>query len=192
MKISKIFYADSRKEWRTWLMKNYNKENEIWLVYYKRHTGKPRVAYNDAVEEALCFGWIDSNIQKIDNEKYAQKFTPRNSGSKWSELNISRMKRLIAEKKMTKVGLKKIDPELLKNKRPVKLQLEKKTLIIPGRISNALKVNRLAWENFNKLAPSYKRLYVLWLTSAKREETFRKRVLESISLLEQNRKLGMK
>jgi len=192
MKISKTYYAANRIEWRTWLKKNYKKEKEVWLIYFKRHTGKPRIAYNDAVEEALCFGWIDSNIQKIDEEKYAQKFTPRNTGSKWSRLNITRMKKLIAERKMTKAGLEKIDPELLKDKKQTISIPEKKGLIIPGRICTALKVNKLAWQNFNKLAPSYKRLYVLWLMDAKREETFQKRVLESISLLEQNKKLGMK
>ena len=192
MKISKTCYAANREEWRNWLKQNYKKEKEIWLIYHKRHTGKPRVAYNDAVEEALCFGWIDSNIQKIDDEKYAQKFTPRYAGSKWSALNIGRMKKLIAKKKMTKAGLEKIDPELLKDKKQAPLKPEKKDLIIPDRIINALKVSKLCWENFNKLAPSYKRLYVLWLMDAKREETFQKRVNEAISLLLQNKKLGMK
>jgi uncharacterized protein YdeI (YjbR/CyaY-like superfamily) len=192
MKISKTYYAANRKEWRAWLKKNFKKEKEIWLVYYKKHTGKPRVAYNDAVEEALCFGWIDSNLQKINDEKYAQKFTPRNPDSKWSKLNITRMKKLIVEKKMTKAGLIKIDPKLLNDKKQTNSKPRKKDLVIPEKISNALKVNKLAWKNFNNLASSYKRLYVLWIMNAKREETFNKRVDEAITLLEQNKKLGMK
>jgi uncharacterized protein YdeI (YjbR/CyaY-like superfamily) len=192
MKISKTYYAANRNEWRSWLKQNYKKEKEVWLVYYKQHTGKPRVAYNDAVEEALCFGWIDSNVQKIDEEKYAQKFTPRNSNSQWSKLNISRMKKLIAEGKMTKIGFEKIDPKLLNDKKQLQDIPEKEELIIPAKLSDAFKVNKVAWENFNKLAPSYKRLYVLWIMDAKKEETFQKRVKEAISLLEQNKKLGMK
>ena len=192
MKISKELYAANREEWRSWLKKNYKKEKEIWLVYFKRHTGKPRVAYNDAVEEALCFGWIDSNVQKIDDERYAQKFTPRISNSKWSKLNISRMKKLIAEGKITQDGLDKIDPKLLMEKKPIKEKLQKKEFIVPTKISAVIMKNKKAWENFNKLAHSYKRLYVLWISDAKKEETFQKRINEAIKLLEQNKKLGMK
>lgn len=192
MKIENEFYATNRQEWRNWLKKNYKKEKEVWLIYYKRYTGKPRVAYNDAVEEALCFGWIDSNIQKIDEEKYAQKFTPRNSKSKWSKLNITRMKKLIENGSMTKEGLNKINPELLTKKNITREKPIKKKLLIPEKISIALMQNKKAWENFNNLAPSYKRLYVLWLSDAKREETFQKRIIEATSLLLQNKKPGMK
>jgi uncharacterized protein YdeI (YjbR/CyaY-like superfamily) len=192
MKMTKKIYAANRQEWREWLRKNFNKEREVWLVYYKRHTGKPRVIYNDAVEEALCFGWIDSNIQKIDEEKYAQKFTSRYSNSKWSELNIRRMKKLIATGLMTKYGLEKIDPKLLNEKKGTNGKSIKKELPIPEKIINALKINKTAWQNFTMLAPSYRRIYILWLSDAKREETFQKRITEAISLLRQNKKLGMK
>ncbi len=192
MKITKKIYAANRQEWREWLKNNFDKEREVWLIYYKRHTGKPRVAYNDAVEEALCFGWIDSNIQKIDEEKYAQKFTPRYSKSKWSELNIRRMKKLIASGLMTENGLEKIDSKILKEKKVTNSRSIRKELPVPEKIIIELRKNKTAFHNFTMLAPSYRRLYILWLSDAKREETFQKRIKEAVLLLEQNKKLGMK
>jgi len=90
MKITKTLYVTTRDEWRSWLEKNHKSEKEIWLIYYKKHTGKPRIPYDDAVEEALCFGWIDSIIKRIDEKKYAQKFSPRKQNSVWSDLNKKR------------------------------------------------------------------------------------------------------
>ncbi len=81
-------YVSGRKEWRSWLIENHDKAEEVWLVYYKRHTGNPTITYADSVEEALCFGWIDGLKRSIDGEKYAHRFTPRKAGSKWSPLNI--------------------------------------------------------------------------------------------------------
>ncbi len=104
MKITKTLYVTTRDEWRSWLEENHKSEKEIWLIYYKKHTGKPRIPYDDAVEEALCFGWIDSIIKRIDEEKYTQKFSPRKQNSAWSDLNKKRVKKLIEEGKMTKAG----------------------------------------------------------------------------------------
>ena len=87
MEITKTYYVATRSEWCKWLQKHHTSATEIWLIYYKKHTGMPRVSYNDAVEEALCFGWIDSLVKRVDADTYAQKFTPRKSKSKWSELN---------------------------------------------------------------------------------------------------------
>ena len=101
----KTTYAKDRREWRTWLQKNHDKCDEIWLIYYKKDSGKPRVPYEDAVEEALCFGWIDGKIKKIDEACFAQRFTPRRPRSSWNETNIQRAERLIAEGKMTPTGL---------------------------------------------------------------------------------------
>lgn len=107
MQITKTFYPKSREKWRKWLSKNYNKEKEIWLIYYKKTTGKPSIPYNDAVEEALCFGWIDSIEKSIDSERFAGRFTPRKPKSGWSKSNIERVKNLIKEGKMTQFGLAK-------------------------------------------------------------------------------------
>ncbi|OGK25341.1 hypothetical protein A3C25_06180 [Candidatus Roizmanbacteria bacterium RIFCSPHIGHO2_02_FULL_38_11] len=105
MKLGKTLYIKNREEWRRWLEKNHKKEPEIWLVYYKKHTKKSSIPYNDAVEEALCFGWIDSTVKGIDGEKYAQRFSPRKPKSNWSEPNKERIERLIKEGKMTPAGL---------------------------------------------------------------------------------------
>ena len=108
MKITKTLYVTNRKEWRNWLLNNFDSKPEIWLIYYKKHTGKPRILYNDAVEEALCFGWIDSTIKRVDEEIYVQKFTPRKARSIWSDLNRKRAEKMINAGLMTSAGLIKI------------------------------------------------------------------------------------
>src|SRR5262249_22114913 len=109
MEIRKTLYVTSREEWRAWLTKHYQSETEVWLIYYKKHTGQPRISYDHAVEEALCFGWVDSIVKTIDDEKFAQKFTPRRDWTKWSGLNQRRLRKLIREGRMTEAGLAKID-----------------------------------------------------------------------------------
>jgi len=105
MKIGKTLYVTNRADWRKWLKKNHKKEPEIWLIYFRKSTGKPRIEYSDAVEEALCYGWIDSIEKRIDEERLAQRFTPRRPNSNWSESNKERMKKLIKNGKMTPAGL---------------------------------------------------------------------------------------
>src|SRR5213075_1383965 len=99
--MKKTLYVADRDAWRAWLEENHARENEVWLVYYKKQSGRPRIPYDDAVEEALCFGWVDSIVKKIDEEKFAQKFTPRRDWTKWSELNKRRLRKLIREGRMT-------------------------------------------------------------------------------------------
>ena len=94
--MNQVYFKD-RKEWREWLSKNHNIEAGIWLVYYKKETGRTSIEYDDSVEEALCFGWIDSIIKKIDEEKYVRKFTPRKPNSRWSESNKRRVEKMIKE-----------------------------------------------------------------------------------------------
>lgn len=191
MKITGKLHVTNRDDWRAWLSKNHDTEIEVWLIYYKRHTGKPRIPYDDAVEEALCFGWIDSLVKKIDDEKFAQKFTPRKRKSKWSEANKKRARKMIKEGKMTKAGLAKIR-EAKSNGEWFKTAPVKKELIIPAYIKKAFATNEKALDNFNNLANGYKRQLVGWITSAKKEETRKRRLMEAIQLLEQNKKLGMK
>jgi uncharacterized protein YdeI (YjbR/CyaY-like superfamily) len=188
MDIGKTLYVANRNDWRIWLEKNYETEKEIWLIYYKKHSSRPRIPYDDAVEEALCFGWIDSIIKKIDEEKFAQKFTPRKNNNKWSELNIKRVGKMIEEGKMTEAGLKKIDKTLL-NKEPGKKDSSTEPV---SCLEEALKDKVKAMEFFTSLAPSYKKQYINWTGSAKREETRMKRIKEAIELLENNKKLGLK
>jgi uncharacterized protein YdeI (YjbR/CyaY-like superfamily) len=189
MKTTDTLYLTDRNEWRNWLKKNHNIKKEIWLIYYKKHTGKPRIPYEDAVEEAICFGWIDSTIRRIDNEKFMQKFTPRNIKSNWSDLNKERAKKMIKLDKMTESGYKKIEKVDLdsKEQKPVKNEL-----MAPDDLIKELKNKKNAWKNFNKLAPSYKRQYIGWLNTTKKKETRLKRINEITDKLEKNQKLGMK
>ena len=191
MKITEKLHVTNRDDWRAWLRKNHDTEKEVWLIHYKRHTGKPRIPYDDAVEEALCFGWIDSLVKKIDDEKFARKFTPRKDKSKWSEANKKRATKMTKEGKMKKAGLAKIR-EAKNNGEWLKTAPVKKELEISAYIRKAFATNEKALDNFNNLANGYKRQLVGWITSAKKEETRKRRLTEAIQLLEQNKKLGMK
>lgn len=191
MEATKTLYVTHWKAWREWLEKNYNTEHEAWLIYYKKHTRKPIISYDEAVEEAICFGWIDSIIKRIDDEKYARKFTPRTEDSRWSELNKKRAKKMIATGKMTEAGLQKIE-EAKRNGIWSQTSIQRKHFELSRELENILKSNKKAWHNFNNLAPSYKKNYIGWVTSAKREETIKKRFKEVLGYLEQNKKLGLK
>jgi len=109
MNITKTLYVKNRKDWRVWLEKHHATEKEIWLIFYRKNSGKPIIPYNDAVEEALCFGWIDSIEKGIDHERFAQRFTPRKPKSQWSEANKERVRRLSKEGRMTPSGLAKFE-----------------------------------------------------------------------------------
>lgn len=183
-------YIHDRAAWRAWLEENHAREREVWLVYYKKHTNRPRILYDDAVEEALCFGWIDSTVRRLDDDSYLQKFTPRKRKSNWCESNVKRARRLIAEGLMTKAGLDAIaegalDVEFVP--RPQSKEVE-----VPRFVCDALKRTPKAWENFSTLAPSYRREYVNWINEAKRDETRERRLREAARLLSENKKLGMK
>jgi uncharacterized protein YdeI (YjbR/CyaY-like superfamily) len=189
MKITRTFTAPDRATWRDWLAKHGASESEIWLVYYKAGTGKATTSYEDSLEEALCFGWVDSLIQKIDEEKYARKFTPRKPGSKWSELNKHLVAKLVKQGRMTEAGLAKVEFPLdeapsARPKRP--------ELALPDWLKEGLMASPQAWENFSKLPPSHQRNYILWVSDAKREETRQKRIKEAIERLEKNERLGLK
>jgi uncharacterized protein YdeI (YjbR/CyaY-like superfamily) len=192
MKITNSIFASNREEWRTWLETNHDKEQEVWLVYFKAQSGKSGIDYEASVEEALCFGWIDSIIQKIDNEKYARKFNPRHVRSYWSSSNKKRMEKLIAEGRMTPVGLAKFDPQASESSNREAQKIRKGETAIPEEVKERVMSNARAWENFQKLAPSHQRQYVSWVMSAKKQETRERRLVELISTLEQGRNLGLK
>jgi len=192
MNIAKSLYVTNRDDWRAWLEKNHARESEVWLVYYKKPSTNANIPHDDAVEEALCFGWIDSIIQKIDDEKYARKFTPRVNNAKWSSSNIKRVAKMIREGKMTGVGLAKVTftiPDDLDESPKPAVQPE---VVIPEHIRQVLIANPTAWDNFNRLAPSYRKQYVRWITFAKKEETQLKRAQEAVELLERGEKLGLR
>jgi len=160
MKLGTTLRVTNRKAWRTWLSQHHNKEQEIWLVYAKQHTGKPRIAYSDAVEEALCFGWIDSTAKRIDENFYAQRFSPRKNTSRWSQQNIERLRRLVKLRKMTPAGLAAI-------KNPGALLKSKKVEIAPD-ILKALKQDRQVWTNFQKFPDDYKRIRIAFIESRRK------------------------
>jgi uncharacterized protein YdeI (YjbR/CyaY-like superfamily) len=177
----------NRKQWRTWLEKNHASENEIWLVFYKVKTKKVSIKYEEAVEEALCFGWIDSIVKRIDDEKHMQKYTPRKVKSNWSATNKARVEKLINEDLMTKFGL-----EAIKNAKQngswerldsVDIRIE-----TPKIFKDALKKDDIAKQRFENLPPSKKKQFLWWIESAKRKETKEKRIKETIRLLQDNKR----
>lgn len=184
-------YFRNRKEWRSWLERNHSGEKKVWLIDYKKHTDKERIPYDDAVEEALCYGWIDSTVKRMDEERYKQKFTPRNDRSEWSELNKKRVEKLISDGSMTDAGLSKVAYA----KESGAWDKSPSGGIIPERsaeFENALESNETARIYFEKLAPSHKKRYLAWITSAKRDDTRIRRIEEAVRMLSSGQKFGMK
>ena len=175
MKISKSFTPANLAEWRNWLVQNHNREQEVWLVYFKPGSGRTTIDYESSVEEALCFGWIDSIIQRIDEDRYARKFNPRRMDSKWSETNKRRVLKVLREGRMTEAGKAKVtfdvntvDISKPKTKRP--------PVKMPENIETALKSRLGLWQAFQNISPTYQRNYILWLSDAKKAETFERRL----------------
>ncbi len=183
-------HVSSREQWRRWLEKNHTAK-KVWLIYYKTHTRKPSILYDDSVEEAICFGWIDGTIKKLDDEKFARKFMPRRKNSHWSESNKKRAQKMIKEGRMTKTGMALITEAKQRGEWP-KHPVEKREVAIPPFFVEALAKNKKASDYFNTLAPTYKTHFIDWVSSAKREETRLKRLTEALGYLEQNKKLPLK
>jgi uncharacterized protein YdeI (YjbR/CyaY-like superfamily) len=180
MNVGKTLYAKNRQEWRAWLAKNHKDAREIWLIYYKKDSGKPRIAYNDAVEEALCYGWIDSILKPIDGKKYAQRYSPRKKTSKLSDMNRERVRRLIKSGRMTKAGLAAIE------------HAPKQGAPFPPDILARLKKDRETWRNFQQFPASYKRIRIGWIAAARhRRTTFDQRLNYFLKMTKQNKRFGM-
>lgn len=192
MEITKSLYVSNRDDWRTWLEKNHACENEVWLIYYKAHSGQPSIPYDDSLEEALCFGWIDSLIQKIDDEKFARKFTPRRSGSKWSESTKRRVLKMAKAGRMTPVGMAKVDFVMEEVNEQAGPDPEKPEPALSEGLRQTLMANEKTWQIFNRLPPSHQYQYTAWIMDAKKVETRQRRLHEAIAMLEQNKRLGMK
>ena len=192
MKIGKTFYAANRKQWRSWLAKNHRSEPEIWLIYYKKNSGKPRIPYNDAVEEALCYGWIDSTLMPKDEISYLQRFSPRRKNSRLSEMNKERVRRLIKAKKMTRFGLESIQHHMENGLNNTKQSTLLKKFHMPEDILHELKKNPLAWKNFQKFPKSYKRIRIGWIDASRnRHDYFLKRLRYFLKMTAKNKMFGM-
>lgn len=179
----KTFDARTLERWRAWLRKHHTRESEIWLLFHKKHTGKPSVAYEDAVDEALCFGWIDSLIKRVDADRYARKFTPRTPESSWSTINVKRYAALKAANRLTRAGIDRAPTtRIVDAPKPTK---------VPLYVEEALKPDAEAWTAFEKLAPSYRRKLIGWIDSAKRDETKQKRLRQAVKILKSGRKPGI-
>ena len=181
-----------REAWRAWLAENHARETEIWLVYYRKVTGISSIAYEDSLDEALCFGWIDSLIKKIDDQRYARKFTPRKDDSKWSLVNKKRVEQLIQDGLMTEHGLKKVEAAKRSGHWDAPGQKPKMDFKMPAAFAEALKKDPQAEAAYYNLAPSHQKQYLGWIVTAKRAETRERRIAESIQLLREGKKLGLR
>lgn len=188
----KTLELKDRQAWREWLKTNHVREDEVWLIYYKKATGIPSLKYHDTLDEALCFGWVDSLIKKIDEERYARKFTPRREDSKWSLVNKTRAEELIQKGLMTEHGLIKIEAAKRSGSWHTPVEKPAQDFSMPEEFAEALRNNPRAEESFNNLAPTYQKQYLGWIMTAKRSETKQKRIEESIKLLREGKRLGLR
>jgi len=185
MDLGKTLYINDRNQWRSWLAENHDKEKEIWLIYYRKSSGKKRIPYNDAVEEALCYGWIDSIQKSIDNEKFAQRFSQRKPNSALSQLNKERIHKLIEQKKMTVKGLSAVKHAFDESSKNSKC-------VVKDDILRLLKEEKTTWENFQKFSESYKRIRIGWIEESRtRPEIFNNRLKYFLKMTKMNKKYGM-
>lgn len=176
----KVFYAKNRKAFRTWLEKNHEKEKNVWLILYNKTSATKSISYVEAVEEALCFGWIDSKPNKRDNESRYQYFAKRKPSGVWSSINKERIEKLIKQGLMTKAGLAAIGQAKKNGSWNALDKIDK--IEIPKDLEDALAKNKKASDNFKTFAPSSKKIILNWIYSAKRPETRKQRVVDTVQL----------
>ncbi len=181
MDLKPSYSATDVGKWREWLIENHDKQSEVWLVYFKKHTGIPSVSYRESVEQAICFGWIDGIKKRIDDSRYTHRFSPRRPDSRWSDLNIRLAEKMIKEGQMTEAGLLKFQ-----NRKSYDDIAEIESQLEP-ELESVFKSNKVAWENFNGIPKSHKKRYLGWIQSAKKQETKLKRLAEAISMLEKGK-----
>ncbi|MBE0636341.1 YdeI/OmpD-associated family protein [Candidatus Bipolaricaulota bacterium] len=189
----KTLHVETRRLWRDWLGEHHATDDEIWLIFFKTHTEERSVDYGEAVEEALCFGWIDSLIKRIDADRYARKFTPRRAGSVWSETNKKRAEQAIAAGLMTGSGLIFVSEAKASGEWDQQRQRPSmSTDTLPQELQEALAAQPEAAEMFHALAPTYQKQYILWIATAKRPETRTRRTAEAVEKLKRGERLGLK
>jgi len=186
----KTLYVTDREAFRKWLEKNHARESEVWPIFFKKYTGRSNIALADAIEEAICFGWIDSLIKKLDGNTFARKFTPRKHGSNWTELNLARAKRMIETGRMTDAGLAKMKSG--KKLAPAPWRGATRVPALPADLQKAILADERAKQHFSSLTPRYVTMCLSWIEAAKKPETREKRIREFVELTAKNERIGMK
>ncbi len=179
-----MFYARDRAAWHDWLEAGHASKRGVWLVYYKQGSGRTRVSYDDAVDEAIAFGWVDSRPNKLDDERYMQLFSPRKPGSPWSRINKDRVERLVGQGRMTPAGLAAV--KTAKENGAWNAYDGIEDLAMPEDLGAALEENPTAAANFDAFPPSSKKNIFWWVSSAKNAETRCKRIEKTVSMAEQD------
>lgn len=169
--------------WRRWLERNHDKEKEIWLAFAKKDSGKKTLTYAEALDEALCFGWIDTLVKRLDDDYYQQRFVPRKANSKWSQINLDKFAALEKAGRMTEAG-RAAKPASVKPP-PRRFEVDDK---IPEFITAELALHPVAQEFWNEIPPSHRRNYIRWITEAKQETTQRRRLQQMIAKLNARQK----
>lgn len=190
MNLNDALLFKNRDDWRIWLEANHKILNEIWLIHYKKKSGKKSISHIDAVEEALCFGWIDSKLKKIDEDRFILKYSPRKLKSVWSKINKEKAEELIALGKMRQSGLDKIEEAKIHGLWDTAYTNKVKDKL-PSDLKQELMKNNIAWENFKHYANSYRNMYIGWIKSSKTEETRKRRIKEIVKRAVQNKKPGI-
>ena len=185
----KTFRAETLDQWRDWLDEHHASESEVWLVFYKQHTRAASIRYGDALDEALCFGWVDSLVKRLDDRRYAIKFTPRRPDSRWSARNKERYRALEAGGRLKPAGIQRPPTDRGYGPRPAPLRLPSK---LPAYIQAELSKHPAALRHFEALSASQRRRYFAWIESAKQKETKLRRLKEAIRLLTGGNVLGLK
>ena len=185
----KTFLAQTVDHWRDWLAEHHDSDSEVWLIFHKLHTGVASIAYKDALDEALCVGWVDSLVKRLDDRRYAIKFTPRRADSRWSTTNRKRYAALKASGRLKPPGVKRAPTNRGYAPPPPQYKMPSK---LPLYIETELRKRPAALRHFEALAPSQRRRYLGWIESGKREETKARRLKEAIRLLAAGKELGLK
>ncbi|WP_298225113.1 YdeI/OmpD-associated family protein [Flavobacterium sp.] len=184
MEEKELHYFKNAQEWREWLHEHHAKSKGVELVFYRINSAFESMRWEEAVQVAICYGWIDSTVRKLDDERRKQTFTPRKDKSVWSKLNKTYIEKLIAENLMHESGLRKIEIAKQNGSWSTLDHVEEK--VIPEDLQVAFDNNAIAFENYMKFSPSYQKSYLYWLNQAKRPETRSNRIEEIIRLCEQN------
>ena len=177
-------YFKNAQQWRKWLHDNHHSSTGVYLIFYKVSSEAESMRWEEAVQVAICYGWIDSTVKKLDDERRRQMFTPRKDKSVWSKLNKTYIEKLISDDLMHESGLKKI--EIAKQNGMWESLDAVENLEMPKDLVSAFTKNKKALDNYNSFSPSYRKSYLYWLNQAKREETRTARIVEIVKLCEQN------